>query len=82
MKARILKERLEALMHRVKANRKTDAMALKLAREIQGAELKVFEVRLVALERTVAQQGVRMALWAGLGAGVAYFVGAATSGAP
>lgn len=70
-----LKEQVKALKHRVKAERRQAATALLLAREIQAAELKVFEVRLSVLQTLVNSQGMKFALWAGVGTGIAFFVG-------
>lgn len=70
-----VREQVKALKHRVKAERRQAGTALLLAREIQSAELKVFEVRLSALSATVAAQGLKFALWAGVGSAIAFFAG-------
>lgn len=66
---------LAKIVTRLDEREKADARALELASKILDAKLDAVIHRVVAAETTVNGYGVRMAMWAGLGAGVAFFVG-------
>lgn len=66
-----------AVIEAVNAERAVSArLALELAAKVEEAYRLLYEARISLLEKAVAAQGVRMALWAGVGSGIAYFIGA------
>lgn len=70
-----LREHVVGLDHRIRERAVADDRALGLAREIDDAKLLSIERRVAVLEASTEKQNLRMALWAGIAAGISFVIG-------